>query len=134
VRRLLGYSLVAVVLFVGIGAMADATQNRPDEVDPSSTTRIVFDVDTRDYKRSDAEAARGLWAVCSSTIFNRVLVGPAQIPEGTAVTLRPALGEHSTKRLVGCLEDATLDRVMGTVVSLQHTGRGHDDELVLGGR
>lgn len=120
-KRFLGLSMGAMVLFLGVGAMADLTQNRPDQVDPDSTTRIVFDVSTRTYKRSDAEAARSLWALCSSTISNEVLVGPAEVPDGMAVTLRPALGEHSTKRLVGCLEDATLDRVMGDVVSLRHT-------------
>ena len=38
--------------------------------------------------------------------------------EHFTVTISPAFGENGRKRLTGCLEDATVDRVMGHVVEL----------------
>ena len=34
------------------------------------------------------------------------------------VTVSPAFGENGEKRLAGCIEDATVDRVVGHVVQL----------------
>lgn len=110
---------IAAALVLGIGAMADATQNRPDVVDPDSSTTLVFDVGTRRYTGGDDAAALALWAVCASTVGdNEVVAGPAPVADGWSVTLEPALGEHSRKRLAGCLEDGTIDRVRGHVRSL----------------
>ena len=33
-------------------------------------------------------------------------------------TLSPAMGPHDRKRLMGCMHDATIDRVRGEVVSI----------------
>ena len=35
------------------------------------------------------------------------------------MTITPALGEHGRKRLEGCLEDVTLDRVIGHVTDVR---------------
>jgi hypothetical protein len=110
---------------VGAFGLADVTQNRPDPVDAGTVTAVTFDVDTRDYQRGDGAAAQALWALCSATVGGEV-TGPAA-PDATAdgghdggytVTISPAIGENGRKRLVGCLEDATLDRVMGSVESI----------------
>jgi hypothetical protein len=37
---------------------------------------------------------------------------------GFEVTISPAIGNNGHKRLVGCLEDGTLDRVQGHVASV----------------
>jgi hypothetical protein len=37
---------------------------------------------------------------------------------GFSVTVSPAIGEHGRKRLTGCLEDGTLDRVIGHVTAM----------------
>jgi hypothetical protein len=38
--------------------------------------------------------------------------------DGWTATVEPAIGEHGEKRLVGCLEDLTLDRVVGRVLDI----------------
>jgi hypothetical protein len=44
--------------------------------------------------------------------------GVVQVADGRfRLTIEPEVGEHSWRRLQGCLEDATLDRVKGHVVS-----------------
>jgi hypothetical protein len=126
---------VAVMGAMGIVGLAELTQNRPDPVEAGSATVVTFEVDTRDYQRGDAAAAQGLWAVCSATVGGDVSGVPTPAEEavdddpvlgdhgmaggtGYTVTISPAIGENGRKRLAGCLEDVTLDRVMGHVQSI----------------
>ena len=115
-----GLAVLAVLTVLGVIGLADLTQNRPDEVVDGSSTTIDFDVATRRYDGAELTAAQSLWAVCQAT------VGGEKSPvteEGDhfSVTVSPAFGENGRKRLTGCFEDATVDRVMGHVVSLSHT-------------
>jgi hypothetical protein len=60
--------------------------------------------------------------VCSATVGGDVTGVSAgagtTAHDGYTVSISPAIGENGRKRLVGCLEDATLDRVMGHVRSI----------------
>ncbi|MGH9113599.1 MAG: hypothetical protein ACRDZN_15085 [Acidimicrobiales bacterium] len=119
---------VAILGTLGIVGLAEVTQNRPDAVEAGTTTVVTFDVGTRDYQRGDEAAARALWAVCSSTVGGEVTTPVATAGgeggddgaggDAYTVTIAPAIGENGRKRLTGCLEDATLDRVMGHVRSI----------------
>lgn len=113
---------VAVLGTLGIIGLAELTQNRPDPTEAGSATVVNFDVDTRDYERGEGAAAQALWAVCSATVAGDVSGVPAPpadtVGDGYAVSISPAIGENGRKRLVGCLEDATLDRVVGHVRSI----------------
>jgi hypothetical protein len=113
---------VSALGVLGIVGLAEVTQNRPDVVEAGTTTVVNFDVGTRDYQRGDDAAAQALWAVCSSTVGGEVST-PVATDDGEGgdtyrVTISPAIGEHGRKRLAGCLEDATLDRVVGHVRSI----------------
>jgi hypothetical protein len=113
---------VSVVGGLGVLGLAELTQNRPDPIEAGTSTEVVYDVATRDYQSGDDAAAHALWAVCSATVDGEVTDPVVRIdPAGGdsyAVTISPAIGENGRKRLMGCLEDATLDRVMGHVHSL----------------
>ena len=118
-RRALAAVLAAATIVIGIDALADLTQDRPDPARPGSRSEIVVRVASRDRTGSDFLAARGLWGACQGTVRHR-LVEPGVVDVGSGRFLlrtEPALGEHSWRRLQGCLEDATLDRVKATVVS-----------------
>jgi hypothetical protein len=120
--KVLAVLAVAVLGAIGIFGLAELTQNRPDPVEAGSATVVTFDVDTRDYQRGDDAAAQALWAVCSATVGGDVSAPPAPargaVDAGYTVTISPAIGDNGRKRLVGCLEDATLDRVMGHVQAI----------------
>ena len=109
--------LALVALAAGIVLMAELTQNRPDTVRAGSVTTVSFTVSTRDFQRGESAAAVALWAVCSATVSGDVSA-PAPIDGAWEVTIEPAIGEHGENRLVGCIEDVTLDRVKGQVVTL----------------
>lgn len=120
-RFLAAVALVAAGV-AGIDVLADATQNRPDVRIEGSVTTIDFTVDTKRYQRGDAAAANALWTVCSATVGGTVDPVPQPHDGGWRVTVSPAIGENGESRLVGCLEDTTLDRVVGRVVAFRSTG------------
>jgi len=111
---LVGVVLVAL-LAVGVIAMREATQNRPDVVVAGSSTVLTFSVEHRRYQRGEEAAALALWTTCSASVAGEVSLVPQPVAGGWQVRIAPALGEHGRKRLVGCLEDTTIDRVIGRV-------------------
>ena len=119
VARLVAAALIVGLLVLAVDALSDATQNRPDRITAGTRSTVVFDVDLRNEVRDEGTAARTLWSVCAGTVTHaRAISGPLATVDGWAVTVEPALGEHSRRRLVGCLEDATIDGVIGRVVEL----------------
>ncbi len=116
-RFVLGLVALAA-LAAGIVLMAELTQNRPDVVRAGSVTTVSFDVSTRDAQRGEPAAAAALWAVCAATVSGSVS-SPEDVGDAWEVTIEPAIGEHGENRLVGCLEDVTLDRVVGHVVAVR---------------
>lgn len=117
-RRVLAFVVGLAGLAAGIVALADATQNRPDVVVAGSTTTVEFTVSTRQFQRGEPAAAAALWTVCAATVGGEVSLVPEPLGDGWEVRIEPAIGEHGENRLVGCIEDATLDRVLGDVVRI----------------
>ena len=111
--------VAAAALALGIDALADLTQDRPDRVLPGSKSEVVLEVDSRDRGGSALLSAQGLWGACQGTVRHRLVEpGLVELSEGRfRLQTEPALGEHSWRRLQGCLEDTTLDRVKAHVVS-----------------
>ena len=122
-KRIIAYLALAIAAVVGLGALMDATQNRPDDPAPGSTSTLAFTVSTRDFPGGEQTAARTLMAVCAATVDDATITVPAQAGEADddawRVIIKPALGEHGRKRLEGCLEDVTLDRVIGHVTDVR---------------
>ncbi len=116
---------IAVVL-IGMAALAvfvdvlgDLTQDRPDKVVAGAQSEIVLQLRTKDYLGSPLSAAQGLWGACSGTVTQQ-LVAPGVIDIGSGryrLVTDTAVGEHSWRRLQGCLEDATIDRITAEVVT-----------------
>ena len=118
-KRALVLVVAAASLALGIDALADLTQDRPDRVIPGSRSEIVLDVASRDRGGSALLSAQGLWGACQGTVHHRLAdPGVVELSDGRfQLHTEPALGEHSWRRLQGCLEDTTLDRVKASVVS-----------------
>lgn len=118
--KVAGLAGLAALTVLGVHGLADLTQNRPGPVVEGSVTTVAFEVATHDFHGSDAAAAPSLWAVCQPTVSGHKsdVTGSG---DGFRVTVSPAFGENGRKRLTGCLEDATVDRVLGHVTSLSHT-------------
>ena len=119
--------LVAVTALVGgLDVLADLTQDRPDRIPAGSRSEIVLDVRHRSTGRAEARTAQGLWGACQGTVWQQ-LTEPGVVELGNGrflLTTSPAVGEHAWRRLQGCLEDATVDRVRAAVVSKRDLAPG----------
>lgn len=121
-KRLVTAVAFVALAVVGVVALAEATQNRPDVRVENSSSALTMAVKNRDGAAGIVEA-QALWAVCNRTTRVTRLVVPLEtVGSGTyLLSLQPALGDHARRRLVGCIEDTTLDGLIGDVVSLTHT-------------
>ena len=117
-RKALVILLVAVLATVAVDTLRDRTQNRIDETVAGSRSVVTFDVDTHKAPQPIAESVRALWYACSQTVGNRLLVLRVGDGGNGVATVTPALGPHERKRLTGCLQDATIDRVRGDVLGI----------------
>ena len=122
---------VAIVLFllvvgaVSVEELGDLTQTRSDHVDRQSRSEIVLEVHTRGYHQPTEDAARNLWAACSGTTTRQLVADPGFVPvsdDEVRFSVAPGLGEHAERRLVGCLQDTTIDRIKGSVESVRLVG------------
>lgn len=115
---------VAAALSLSVDALGDLTQNRPDAALPGTSSTLVLEINTRSSDTSSVETATRLWGACAGTLPGYIDAPKiAALGSGKAlVVTQPALGEHTQRRLSGCLSDTTLDEVQARVVSLQSFG------------
>ncbi|HET7652540.1 MAG TPA: hypothetical protein VFK42_05850 [Acidimicrobiales bacterium] len=108
--------VLTLIAAVAVDMIGDKTQTRPDVVRPGSTSEVVFSLRTK-MDRDRQMTANALWGACQGTVDSRVLdPGVVRLDESTfRITLAPELGHHARTRLTGCIEDATLDRVVADV-------------------
>jgi hypothetical protein len=122
IRRVVIVLFLLVVGALSVDELGDLTQTRADHVDPQSRSEIVLEVDTRRYHQPTEDAARNLWAACSGTTSRRLVEDPGFVPvsdDEVRFSVAPGLGDYAERRLVGCLQDTTLDRVKGDVESVR---------------
>lgn len=118
-------ALVVAVLLAGVVAvdlLGDLTQSRPDVINEAAVTELVVSVREDRFGTGPDDAAGALWAVCASQTRSRSVVGGGldRIGDGRyRAVLVPAVGNNERKKLVGCLEDLTIDRVLGDVESFR---------------
>ena len=123
-KRALLLLVAALALAMGVDVLADLTQDRPDRVLAGTRSEIVLDLQSRDRGGSALLSAQGLWGACQGTVRHRLAApGVIEVADGRfRLVTEPALGEHSWRRLQGCLEDTTLDKVKAHVVSKRDVG------------
>lgn len=132
--RLLQQGIVGVVLLVvglvAVDQMGDAFQSRGDRTPPGSRSDVVLELAAQRYQGSLDSGAEVLVATCAGRIHNDLLDDPGVVGDGDGryqFTVEPSLGPNSEVKLVGCLEDMTIDRLSGNVVSIEHRDPPDDD-------
>ena len=117
-RRILTVALILSVGALGIVGLLQLTKNRPDRIVPGSRSEVVLSVATKP-PLTERQGAEGLFAVCLLRAHQHRLVGRHEEQGHLVYVIAPALGEHAQRRVVGCLEDATLERVLGDVSAVR---------------
>ena len=119
-RRRTAAFLAAVLLAVagiGIESVRRLTQSIP-ETGTGGQTVLEIAVRSR-RERQPADVATAIWGICRERLDSLPHAAVLAI-DGDRVTLRidQALGRTAQRRVIGCIEDFTIDGVLGTVVRL----------------
>ena len=119
------WAIVVALVVAGallVGELGDLTQSRPDPVRDGAVTELVLEVDVDRFGPGRDAAAGALWAVCAAQTRSRAGGDGRPEPVGDGryrLVLAPAVGHHERRKLVGCLEDLTIDRVLGDVTGFR---------------
>jgi hypothetical protein len=109
---------VAAATLVGLVVLADATRYRGEIESADDRTTVVFEVRTRGHGEPEAAAA-ALWLTCATAHGPAATWGPDETGPATyRASLSPSLGEEARRRLRGCLADTTVERALGSVVTM----------------
>ena len=127
-RRLLPHlaalALVAVFATVGVGQLADLTQDRPDPLRPDQESSVVIAASSRP-ERSALEAAQAIWGACTTQLGRGFqALSMTEVGGGAVeVVVRPQVGKYAERRLRGCVADGSTDRIGGHVRSVTPVDR-----------
>lgn len=104
---------------VGLDAMADATQNRPDVKVAGTASSVIVAVHPGSA-RAPVPATRALWGACTTQIGGEYnLLGLTDLGAGRVqVVVGPQIGKYAERRLRGCFGDAVTDRLQADVRSV----------------
>lgn len=112
--------VIAGAVMATIDQISDLTQNRPhlDKIE-GDTAEVRMHITRKGWVRSETAAARSLWFACMQTVSPAFDTTGFRNEGGGYVTMliSPALGESAERRLMGCLEDTTLDNTLARVIS-----------------
>ena len=118
----------AAVATVGIDAMADATQTRPDPVVRGTTSSVVVSVNPGSA-RGPITSTQALWGACTTQLGGGFEVkGMTALGAGDVqVLVSPQIGKYAERRLRGCIADAGTDRIRASVRSVSVVGEAVPD-------
>jgi hypothetical protein len=119
VKRLALVAAGGVVVVLVVLALFELTSNQPDELVPGSTSELVLSIETKP-PLTKRQGATSLISVCMLRAHEHQVVDHrAAANDNFVYVIEPAFGEHSRRRVVGCLEDATIERVLGDVTEVR---------------
>jgi hypothetical protein len=112
--------LAAIVLAGAITAIAGATRDHEELPGTSGSVAIVLRVDNRFTTRTPVRTAESLFMACRHTLSDRYRATAFLDAGGGHITftISPSFGPQAARRLQGCLEDAVIDRISASVLSL----------------
>ncbi|MCU0263573.1 MAG: hypothetical protein MUF09_07855 [Candidatus Nanopelagicales bacterium] len=124
-RWLTAGGLVAV-LVAGVLAGVQYLMSVPAEPDPGRALTVDMVVLNRDLGQPDRDVVLALWTVCRMRVPDTVELDSLE-PSGSSqpvrhrLTVSPAPGASDTKELVGCLQDAVIERARVDVLAVEQT-------------
>lgn len=119
--------LAAVGLGWGIDALADATQSRPQAERAGIRTVVEVQLHGEVASAAPERVITALWHACAG-MLRHTMPPPAVTDLGGArfrLEVPVDFGEHTARKVHGCLEDAALDRVQAGVISFQAVPHSH---------
>lgn len=114
-------TVVAALAVGGVDWLGDAIQTRPEPRRDGVTTRIELELRGSRSAARPAQSAAILWGTCSHVLHGSVGQADIRSLGGSRMELLvPAdIGPRAAERVRGCLEDAVVDRVQASVVTVE---------------
>lgn len=125
-KKLLVLGVLIIIGAFVVDAIGDATQTRDDVRHTDQATQIVFHVEGKHFRQSLDTAAFALFGKCAATVGGHV-VEPGIEPVGPGdyrFAMTPTLGDHGKERLLGCMNDLSVDRLRSNVESVNDVPLG----------
>ncbi len=117
-RRVLGLVAILALVVFGFQVLQEATEYHGGAGQHGTQTTITFHVATKNYHHTDDVAAVALWQTCVGSIGWDEVTQPVLVAAHVyRATIHPSLAKDTKRRLSGCLNESTLDRVQGHVES-----------------
>jgi hypothetical protein len=117
-RNAVALVIVIGVLLFGVHKLKEATKYHGGSGAAAATT-VDFTVREKRFPHGDDLAATTLWNTCIGTLGWGNESPPARQADGSYQgVLHPSLPADTRRRLRGCLEDLTLDRIRGSVTRI----------------
>ena len=111
--------LVAALTVGAIVALRETTMSRHTPVDVDTEMELVLHASSNVEEADLGELVEALFATCQLEVATNPTGPPTPLGDGTFLLgMSPALDESDQRQLVGCLEDAVLDRLQASVVSV----------------
>jgi hypothetical protein len=113
---------VSLTLVLATGALVgirELTQSRAESIGSAGTTTIGIEVDQKRTPRPVTDVAEELWITCRGRLPREpelLSVTPVGT-DGAEMVVGIALGRVGRSRLIGCIEDFTIDLVKADVVA-----------------
>ena len=119
---ILAVAAIAVVGWLGVQTLVEATQTRPDPAERPERTTIELAIAERGTGDGATEAVDALWVGCRSTLGSLPVTAEVVGLGGdrVAIVLEPGIGRLGTRRLTGCLTDLRVNLVLADVVDVDH--------------
>jgi hypothetical protein len=118
IRVMVAITTIGVLTWIGVDALVEGAQARPDPADRPVKTTIDLVISHRGAGPPPTASANALWIACRPTLGALPVTADVVARGDTDVSLllRPGLGRLGVRRLTGCLDDVRLDLVRANVI------------------
>ena len=118
-KKLLVFGVLIIIGAFVVDALGDATQTRDDERRTDQATQIVFHVEGKHFRNRSTPPR---WHCSASAVDGRRARRRPRHRTGRPGDYRfamtPTLGDHGKERLLGCMNDLTIERLRSNVESV----------------
>jgi hypothetical protein len=112
----LGSVLVILGVVVAIIVLREATMTRHTPVDRDTEMHVVVEASSNVAGAKLPEMVGALFEMCQLEVATDPIGPPSDLGAGTfLLRMRPALDDGDRRQIVGCLEDAKIDRLQAGV-------------------
>jgi hypothetical protein len=121
-------AITGLVLVTGVAWLREGLEHRKDDLRADRATMLTVELRATGGRVTEEDAGL-LWLTCSRGLTPEQRAADWRLSgHRMLLTIRPALGEHQQRQLVGCLEDLALDHVRAEVRSVRDVPAAADEE------